>query len=141
MKYCKNCGTKLKSSDKFCTGCGKVIKENSDDISGLGKAWLIFISVLAFFGFLANIYMLDTEIIYLISALVCLIEVYASFKILRTKKKIYFYLLSAAFICNAVISLYNDSTVRSGAYLVGYATGILLDIGLTYLACYKHLED
>ncbi len=108
----------------------------SNKISIIGKIWLIFLMVLATLGIVTNLMATKNGIMYLISAFMCIGELYGLIYLIRGRGITYLYIYGGCYLVNTVLSLI-VTTNHDFAYYIGYVIGIILNIGLTYLACKK----
>ena len=108
----------------------------SDKISTLGKIWLILVMILSALGIITNLLAVGSGIIYLVSALMCGLELFGLIYLIKGKGITYLYLYGVGYIVNAIITLVMTAD-KTTSYYVGFVIGIAINIGLTYLACKK----
>lgn len=112
----------------------------SNKISTIGKIWLIFLMVLAAVGIVTNLMAIGNGIIYLISALMCAGELFGLIYLMRGKGSIYLFIYGGCYLVNAVLTIITGTEDKTTSYYVGFVLGIVINVGLTYLACKNTFE-
>ena len=105
----------------------------SKKIPTAGKIWLIFVAVLATVGIFANAASAGKGILYIISAIACLGELFGLVYLLKGKGITYLYVYAGSYIVNAVLTAIASNEVTP-AWFVGFVIGVAINIGLTYLS-------
>lgn len=111
----------------------------SNKIPVLGKIWLCIILAIAVFGVFGNAANISKGAMYLISTIACVAEVVGLVFMLRGKGLLYFCIYIVGYITNAVLSFLVMENVET-SFLIGFVTGVAVNIGLTYLSIKKTLK-
>ena len=105
----------------------------SNKIPTIGKIWLVFLIVISSIGIVANILEAKNGIIYVISALACVGELFGTVYLIRGKGINYFYVYVASYLVNGILSIITG-TDYSISFIIGFVFGLLINVSLTYLA-------
>ena len=106
----------------------------SKKISTLGKVWLIFLVVLSVIGVVSNLMAASKGVLYVVSAVACAGQLFGLFYLLQGKGINYLYVYSGCYLVNGVLELILEED-KSVSFIIGFILGLVINIGLTYLAC------
>ena len=106
----------------------------SKKISTLGKVWLIFLVVLSVIGVVSNLMAASKGVLYVVSAVACAGQLFGLFYLLQGKGINYLYVYSGCYLVNGILELILEED-KSVSFIIGFILGLVINIGLTYLAC------
>lgn len=111
----------------------------SKKIPTLGKGWLFLIAAFAIMGFIGNVINLkDNVIIYILSAIACLVVFISIIFMLMGKGKTYYIIYSIAYIATSLLSINYDKFPKT-SWIIGFVLGIIINLWLTHKAIEKTL--
>ena len=111
----------------------------SKKIPTLGKGWLFLMAAFAIMGFIGNIINLkENIIIYILSAIACLVVFISIIFMLIGKGKTYYIIYSIGYIATSLLSI-NYDKVPKITWLIGFILGIVINLWLTYKSVEKTL--
>ena len=111
----------------------------SKEIPTIGKVWLILMGIIATIGVITNFLAASKGMTYLISAFACVAELVGVIFMLKGKGLVYLCIYAIGYITNAVLVAIASSQVTA-AWFVGFAIGVYINVGLTYLSVKKTIN-